>query len=167
MIATEVFGDSPSSTQWSSVNYLVSMRQTPTPNIQSFMAHMQEKHLKTTQPVLAGIWRQYKEFFVLENQEHDALKKLMNMRDMVTAFEAAPFIEVGFVAGDLDDTTAQPSSSPIPLTPQLPFASAASRSSNPSHNENNGNDIGSFSTVSLAKMRLGITMASALGCNCG
>ncbi|KAK3827888.1 MAG: hypothetical protein J3Q66DRAFT_382763 [Benniella sp.] len=99
-LATELFGDSPSEPQWSSVHYLAKMRLAPSLTLQSFLAHIQEQHPETTKPELATIWRRCKDFFVADNLKHATLKELMDMPSMIAAFDAASYVEASRSSGD-------------------------------------------------------------------
>ncbi|KAK3827899.1 MAG: hypothetical protein J3Q66DRAFT_6101 [Benniella sp.] len=115
LLATELFGDSPSKSQWSSVHFLVKMRLAPSLTLQSFLAHMQEQHPEVAKPALASIWRRFKDFFVADNLEHAVLKDLVDISGMVSAFGAASYIEVEPVTTHPCDPIAQPSpSAPLP-----------------------------------------------------
>ncbi|KAF8937053.1 hypothetical protein BGZ58_003339, partial [Dissophora ornata] len=161
LIAAELFGDRPTTLQWSAVVYAVEMRLAPAPTVSNYLAHMQGQRPEVPKPALAKIWRRYKEFFVAANQEHVKLKELVNMPDMVAAFEAAPFIETGPAAPHEDGTTTtQPSAPPPP--PYIPTTTRSSRSSkskasrssgNSSNSGSSGSDSGSLSSVALAKMK--------------
>jgi hypothetical protein len=89
---------------------------------------MEEKHPKANKLTLANIWR-YKDFFVTKNQDHVALRGLMDLPTMVAAFEATPYIEVGPAAPHPGGNATQPSLSAPPQPLQLPFAPTACHSS--------------------------------------
>ncbi|KAF9930422.1 hypothetical protein BGZ65_005370, partial [Modicella reniformis] len=102
LIAVELFGDRLSALRWSAVKYIIKMRLAPAPTVKNYLAYMQDQHPGAAEHMLAKIWRQFKEFFVAANQEHDMLKELVKMPDMVAAFKAAPFIETGLASPHAD-----------------------------------------------------------------
>ncbi|KAK3827886.1 MAG: hypothetical protein J3Q66DRAFT_6003 [Benniella sp.] len=162
LLATELFGDSPSASQWTAVRYLANMRLAPSLTLQGFLVHMQEQHPATTKPALATIWRRCKDFFVADNLEHAALKELMDMSGMIFAFDAASYVDVEPVEPRPDGATAQPSSSASPprhlvdtrsskpSSSPSSSSSSAARSSGESSSINSNDSLGS---VALAKMR--------------
>ncbi|KAG0324837.1 hypothetical protein BGZ99_001401 [Dissophora globulifera] len=122
-----MFSSRPPAVERLAINYLVQMRWEPMADAETFVAHMRTESPSVTVSALANIWAKFKHFFNGQDQQsYQKLEHLMNIDEMVKAFEAAPYINLKGEDSVKQEPKQSTNAQPITTLTDLPPSASAS-----------------------------------------
>ncbi|KAF9575920.1 hypothetical protein EC968_000881 [Mortierella alpina] len=145
-LATAIFGERPKNTEMCAIDYLVSMRLSPAPDVSEFVSFILAKHPDARQSKLSSMWRRMKEYFSSDTAIYETLQDLMSVESIITRFRDAPYLESEEPATSIA-TSALP---PPAITSSLSLArSTRSRSSGSSSSSSSNSTLGSAAIIKM------------------